>query len=318
MDWILIGTPVLLIAGGAILFASVLLARRTSRDVEHRVQLVAVVPETPPDRKERKNHVKALTGPLDNYLRRIFTFGMKRSWGMKVNAIKLLAALLVASVGVWVLARTAFGLPFWASAPLALLAAFVVPRALLLHAQKKADARFNDLFPGTVDSIARMLRAGLPISTAVQSISTEAPPPVNLVFKTVADLTEIGTPIEDALDETSKQTDLADFRFFSVAVALQHATGGNLAATLEILSDIIRRRRAVRLKAVAATAEIRVSAYVIGSLPLLVVGALLMLQPGYLAPLFHDPRGHIVIGMAVGLLLLTGFTMRQMMRSVSG
>jgi tight adherence protein B len=98
---------------------------------------------------------------------------------------------------------------------------------------------------------------------------------------------------------------------------LQHATGGNLAATLEILSDIVRRRRAVRLKAKAATSEIRVTAYVVGALPFLIVGALLLVQPGYLTPLFADPRGQVILSIAVGLLLLCGVTMRQLMRSVS-
>jgi tight adherence protein B len=133
----------------------------------------------------------------------------------------------------------------------------------------------------------------------------------------VANQIEIGAPIEEALDAASQQIALADFRFFTVAVALQHATGGNLAATLEILSDIIRRRRGVRLKAKATTAEIRVSAYVLGSLPILIVGALLLIQPGYLTPLFHDPRGHLIIAVAAGLLLLAAVSMRQMMRSVT-
>jgi tight adherence protein B len=133
----------------------------------------------------------------------------------------------------------------------------------------------------------------------------------------VAEQIEIGASIEEALDNASQQIALADFRFFTVAVALQHATGGNLAATLEILSDIIRKRRAVRLKAKATTAEIRVSAYVLGSLPLLIIGALLLIQPGYLSPLFQDPRGHIIIAIAAGLLLLAAISIRQMMRSVT-
>jgi tight adherence protein B len=193
----------------------------------------------------------------------------------------------------------------------------MAPRVILLRQQKKADSQFIDLFPAAVDTIARMLRAGLPITSAVRSVSAEAPPPVNEVFTMVANQIEIGAPIEEALDAASQQIALADFRFFTVAVALQHATGGNLAATLEILSDIIRRRRGVRLKAKATTAEIRVSAYVLGSLPILIVGALLLIQPGYLTPLFHDPRGHLIIAVAAGLLLLAAVSMRQMMRSVT-
>ena len=44
---------------------------------------------------------------------------------------------------------------------------------------------------------------------------------------------------------------------------------------------------------------------------------LLVIQPGYLTPLFTDPRGHIVLMLAAGGLLAGGLTMRQMMRSVT-
>ena len=89
-----------------------------------------------------------------------------------------------------------------------------------------------------------------------------------------------------------------------MAVALQYATGGNLTATLEILFDIIRKRRATRLKAKAATGEIRITAYTLGGIPILTTGALFVIQPGYLTPLWTDPRGHLIIAMAGAFLLL--------------
>jgi tight adherence protein B len=98
-------------------------------------------------------------------------------------------------------------------------------------------------------------------------------------------------------------------------VALQQTTGGNLAVTLETLSEIIRKRRAVRLKAKAATAEIRASAMVLGAIPFFIVGVLLVVSPGYLQPLITDPRGNIIIGAAVLGLVLAFVTMRTMMRS---
>jgi tight adherence protein B len=100
-------------------------------------------------------------------------------------------------------------------------------------------------------------------------------------------------------------------------VALQYATGGNLTSTLEILSDIIRKRRATRLKAKAATGEIRITAYTLGGIPVLTTGALLVIQPGYLTPLWTDPRGHLIIAMAGAFLLLAFLSMRMMMRSVT-
>lgn len=317
MLWAVAAALFLLLLSGIALGGALLLSRRSRLEMEHRVLLVAVASEAPPPNTAGM-WLKARSGTFDARMRRVFAVGSSHTWGMTAGALVLAMAAIVAGSATWFVMHILLGLSFWYAAPATLLAAFMVPRVILRRQQNKANNQFVDLFPASVDTIARMLRAGLPITSAVRSVSTEAPPPVNAVFTMVSNQIEIGAPIENALDIASQRIGLADFRFFTVAVALQHATGGNLAATLEILSDIIRRRRGVRLKAKATTAEIRVSAYVLGSLPLLIIGALLLIQPGYLTPLFNDPRGHIIIAAAGGLLLLAAISMRQMMRSVTG
>ena len=129
---------------------------------------------------------------------------------------------------------------------------------------------FTNLFPDAVDMVSRLLRAGTPITYAIQVTGEEAPPPVNEVFKMIADQIRIGIPVAEALDMSSKMVALPDFRFFAVAAIMQYSTGGNLVSTLEELSQIMRKRHAARLKARAMSAEIRFSAYVLGSLPIVV------------------------------------------------
>jgi tight adherence protein B len=316
MPWAVAAVLLLSLVGGGALFGALIMTRRSRLAMEHRVVLVAAAPKTLTADAAGMS-LKTRSDEFDLRLRRFFAVGADHSWGMKAGAPGLATAAIATGAAIWILTHMALDLSSWVVVPVTALAAFASPRVILLRQQKKADSQFIDLFPAAVDTIARMLRAGLPITSAVHSVSTEAPPPVNEVFTMVANQIEIGAPIEEALDTASQQIALADFRFFTVAVALQHATGGNLAATLEILSDIIRKRRAVRLKAKATTAEIRVSAYVLGSLPILIVGALLLIQPGYLTPLFRDPRGHVIVAIAAGLLLLAAVSMRQMMRSVT-
>src|SRR4029079_4014695 len=227
MDWTLAATPVLLILGGATLLGVLAMNSRTKLEIDHRVGLVAKAPKSSTPAKADR-WLKGASGTLNNRLRRVVAIGAARSWGMKPNAFVLLIAATLAGIAAWSLTHAALGLPLWFAILATTLATLMAPRVILLRQQKKVDGQFNDLFPGTADSVARMLRAGLPISTAVHSVSVEAPPPVNMVFKMVDDQTEIGAPIEEALDSVSQQIGLADFRFFAVAVALQHATGGNL------------------------------------------------------------------------------------------
>jgi tight adherence protein B len=198
-----------------------------------------------------------------------------------------------------------------------LLALFFVPRFILSAEQRRTERKFTDAFPDAVDTVARMIKAGLPITAALQTVAVESKPPVSEVFAAISDSAKIGVPLKDALDENSTRIGLPDFRFFAVAVSLQYASGGNLTQTLEILSDIIRKRRAMRLKAKASTGEIKMTAYTLGAVPVFTTAVLLVSNPSYLVPLWADPRGHYILGVVGILVLLAYFSMRAMVRSVS-
>jgi tight adherence protein B len=222
----------------------------------------------------------------------------------------------VAAGTVWLVTRRLLGLSLIEDLPLLVVAFWVMPNTLLRLEQRRADKRFVQLFPDAIDMIVRMLRANLPVSRAIRTVAKEAPAPISNTFTSLADQMDVGVSFEDALDGASKRIGLPDFRFFAAAVALQHSTGGNLVTTLEILAEIIRRRRTVRMKARAATGEVRMTAYILSAIPFLMVAALALTDPEYLAPLVIDPRGRFILALGGALLLLGFLTMRSMMRSV--
>jgi len=302
------------LTGGAMLIAAGAINRRTRQELEQHVNLVA----PPATRKATWGATRSsLEMKINVPLRRMFAVGAAYIWGMRSGALMLLPLACVSAAIVWPLAFQMLGNSTWLAALLSAAAFFFVPRFVLLREQKRAERQFIEHFPAGIDMMIRMLRAGLPISSTVRAIQTETPPPINLVFGSIADQVALGIPFDKALTVASEQIGLPDFRFFAVALNLQYATGGNLAATLEILSDLLRRRRAVRLKAAAATAEVRVSAYVLGAIPFVTIGALLFMTPGYVAPLFYDQRGKYILAAAGALLLLAFLSMRQMMRKVT-
>lgn len=310
-------TLALLLFGGIFLAAALAINRKMRRAIEQHVNLVVKSTEPPVAPDVFGGLLKVQMKKFDAQVHRIFTFGIKRSWAMQVNSLTLLLVAAVSYVSVWLLTHKLFGFSAMLSAAVSLPAAFFVPRFILTRQQKQAERKFTELFPDAVDTVGRMLRAGLPMTAAIRHVAKDGLPPVSTVFDTIADQLEIGIPIEDALDVSSQEIGLPDFRFFTVAVALQYATGGNLTTTLEILSDIVRRRRAARLKAKATTGEIRITAYTLAAMPILTTGALVLIQPGYLVPLWQDPRGHVILAMAGAFLVLSYISMRTMMRSVT-
>jgi tight adherence protein B len=253
---------------------------------------------------------------FDSRIRNSFAFHMPFRWGMTSGALVLLSIGMVVAVAAWVLLAYGFRLAPAFALPVTLASFIATPRMFLRRQQRRAEKQFLTLFPDTVDMMVRMLRAGLPITSAIRSVGDEAQHPVDTLFSGLANQIAIGIDFDEVLSLASERIGGADFRFFTAAVALQRSTGGNLAATLEMLAEIIRRRRAARLKAHAVTAEARLSAIVLGVMPFVVTGLLLVLNPHYLAPLIGDPRGKIIIAMAIGLLTLGFLSMRQLMRSI--
>jgi tight adherence protein B len=307
----------LLVVGGAAWFAALVVTRRARLNLERRVNLVSRTQqlEAPADPARAPLSKSLLATGV--WIRRIFTVGSARRWGMRTNGLVLIAVASAAGIAAWLLMHTGLKFAGWISILVAVGAFVFAPHALLRRQQRRTEQQFMVLFPDAIDMAIRMLRAGLPITAATRAIGNEAPVPVNLVFRSIADQVDIGVPFESALAAAGESIGLPDFRFFSVAISLQRETGGNLAATLEILADIIRKRRTVRLRAQAATGEVRMSAYILGALPFLVTGTFLVISPGYLTPLATDPRGHVIVGMALLGLTLAYWTMRRMLHSVT-
>jgi tight adherence protein B len=310
---LLIGLFVGLLAG----LADALRARIAERAViETRLDLVAAGADT---RRPQRS-----TGPFWGGVRRtydliqhLFALGVARRWGVRISPLSLFLSALLGGAVAWFLARVVLESPPWLSVTLTAAATAVTPRIMLRLEQKRMEAHFLERFPDAVDMVVRALRAGVPLTAAVRAVATEAAPPVDAVFGGLADQTEIGVPLNEALAKTAQWIRLPDFRFFAVAVGLQYATGGNLAATLDSLSEIVRKRRVMRLKAKAVSAEVRLSTYILSALPFLVVGALLVVSPGYLKPMITDRRGNWILGAAIGSMLTGLFIMRNMMNSVS-
>jgi tight adherence protein B len=313
MTALILGLILALLLAGGIFGALFIQTRGARREIARRTDLIAKEVPTQP-RADRPDGLLQRLATTGAWFRRRFAFGLPYRWGMRAGPTLLILIGIAGAATAWLLLRVLFHLPLWLVLPLTLGGFVFTPRRLLKHQQDVAEQAFLNLFPDAIDMVVRMVRAGLPIMAAIRTVGDEAPAPVNAVFASLADRVEIGVLFDEALVEAGARIGLSDFRFFAVAVSLQHATGGNIAATLEVLSDIIRKRRAARLRAKATTAEVRVSAFVLGSLPFVVIGGLAIMSPAYLAPLVTDPRGNAIIGAAI-VLLSSGFlTMRQMMR----
>lgn len=223
--------------------------------------------------------------------------------GNSIGVPYLVLTSVLAAVAAGV-AITEARLPTYLALTLGGAAAFGGPSFLLRLEQIRYQRRFLFVFPDALDVIVRSVRAGLPVLEAIELAASEIAPPVGTEFRHLLDEMRVGVEMEAALKRTGNRIRVPDFRFFVVCLVFQQRTGGGLADALSNLSTVIRQRRTLRLKARALTAETRASAVIIATMPLIAGTGLFLINPQIMSSLFLDPRGRMMLVVAVACLLL--------------
>ncbi len=190
----------------------------------------------------------------------------------------------------------------------------MLPHVFVAAMIKRRQARFIANFPEAIDLMTRGLKSGLPIMESMKTAGDEVPDPVGKELKQVTDAVRLGAKTEDALREASDRIGLQEFKFLTISLAIQQETGGNLTETLVNLSEVLRKRRQLKLKIKALSGEAKASAYIIGSLPFVMAGIIYMINPEYIMQLINDPRGHVMIGMGLASFFTGAVVMFKMVR----
>lgn len=229
-----------------------------------------------------------------------------------------LGSYMVANLGLFVLTlavdRFAIGFSGPVGAAIGIAVGLGVPHWIVGAMASRRVNAFNDVFPDAIDLLVRGLKSGLPVSESVNAVGREMSGPVGQEFRRVTDAVRFGQPLEDALWEVSNRLGVAEFKFFVISLSVQKDTGGNLAETLGNLSDILRKRRQMKLKVRAMSSEAKASAMILGGLPFLMFAIIYALAPDYESMLFTDPRGKLLLGVGAGIMTVGILVMRKMVR----
>ncbi|MGA9643954.1 MAG: type II secretion system F family protein [Terriglobales bacterium] len=221
--------------------------------------------------------------------------------------VSAVSAALLATVAIVVGKNVMFG---WAGAALG----FFVPYAYASHMRARRFQKFEEKFPEAIDTLARAVRAGHAFTTALEMIANEIAEPVAGEFRQLYEEQKFGLPVRDALLNLTDRIPLVDVKFFVTAVMLQRETGGNLAEILDNLSYVIRERFKILRQVRVHTAQGRLTMVLLMALPPTIVVLMLILNPGFIHPLFADPIGHTLIVAGITLQTLGYFVIRKIIR----
>lgn len=187
-----------------------------------------------------------------------------------------------------------------------LLLGLTVPRAALHIMRTRRLRRFELQFANALESLSNALEVGLSLSQSFEILARDMPAPLSQEFAQVVRELGLGLPVGEALSHLSDRVPLSDIEIFTVAVQIQHRTGGSLAPILRTLAATVRERVNLRGEIRAITAQQRYSAYLVSALPLLLAIAMKFLSPSYFNHLL-DPGMIRVLLLGAGAGIVAGF-----------
>ena len=219
---------------------------------------------------------------------------------------------VAAGVAAYLIARLYFS-PLMGAAE-GLAASILILRGIFDSQTRRYVGRLTKQLPDAIGLISSAVVAGLPAAEGLRLVARESAQPTRDEFDRVVQEISIGASPDLALIKLHERTGMVEYGILAVTLGIQARSGGRLVETVQILAETIRQRLAIAARGNALAAEAKLSAYIMAVMP--IVGGILMsvIKPGYLYPLFFDPRGHTMLIIAIGLLLAGVFIMRRMIR----
>lgn len=271
--------------------------KKSSQDHHRRHDLSKKLKEAEKDSKKKKEG----TGITDLIVHAGMNISVKKFWIFSFMFAVLFAA------GVFLAGQSKFVVAM----------AFIVgllglPKMFLKMKAKKRQKKFLEDFADALESMMRLLKAGMPVTEAISMVAREFTGPVGEEMGRIFDQQKIGIPLSEAVLSGAKRMPLTEMQMFATAVAIQSQTGSSLSEVLENLANVIRARFSLKRKVTALSSEAKASAGIIGALPLLVMGGMYLTNRDYIMVLFEHPTGNLLLGGAGFWMFCGVMVMRQM------
>ncbi len=203
-------------------------------------------------------------------------------------------------------------MPFLFDVVIAGLLAFGIPILALNIAVQAQQKKFAEQMPDAINLVTRGLQAGHPVPVAFGLVAREMPDPIGTQFGTALDEKNFGRDRALALRDIGERFPNPEFLFFTAAVEMQRESGGNLVNILDNLVKTMRERANLKKKAFAMSAEGRLTAVIVGSLPYIMLAYFLGTNPSFILDQIENPMFWLMMGGAWVMWLIGMITIWRM------
>jgi tight adherence protein B len=261
------------------------------------------------EQEGRRDYVVRVGELLEQYefAKRLKVLLVHADSGMSVGGVVL--ACVGAGLGCGVVSFLYFRMIAVAGA--ALMAGGATPYLLLRRKSSRRLKAFSDALPGAIELMARALRAGHAIGTSIELIAEQSSEPLAGEFAQVYQQQRVGLPFREALLQMGERVPSRDLHFLVTAILVQKETGGDLTEILDRASHVIRERVRIQGEVRTHSAQGRLTGWILGLLPVIMLGLVNIVSPGYSSVLFHDPTGQKMLYVGGALILVGGLVIRK-------
>ncbi|MGF1753185.1 type II secretion system F family protein [Vibrio makurazakiensis] len=198
----------------------------------------------------------------------------------------------------------------------AVLSAWVIcVAALSMYRKRLQIEEFEQGIIHVLGLISRAVSAGLSIPQAIDQVAQTQPGLLGREFSNISDNLALGLSLRHSLDDACIRLPYSSFRYFSVALILNQANGGQLREILHSLSRTMHDNRAMRKKVKSLTSEPRMTALFLSVLPIGLLGVMAWMEPTMVDLLLESESGQSVMIYVVGSISLGAICLNAMTRN---
>jgi len=168
----------------------------------------------------------------------------------------------------------------------------------------KKHSKFEEQLPVALDFISGALKSGSSLLQGMDIAVRELPRPISEKLELVLKEIKMGIPLQDALENLARRLKNPDLDLAVTAISVSQETGGSLSEALEKISSVIRERNKILGKAKALVSQGKMQAAIVGILPVLLCAIILVIDPAFITPMFRNPLGWAMLGIAAGMEIL--------------
>jgi tight adherence protein B len=175
-------------------------------------------------------------------------------------------------------------------------------------------ASFVDGLPLYLDATRQLVMVGNSLQQAMVKAGEGCSPGVARHLAPLLRRVQYGAPSGDSVAWLAERLDIIELHMLAAAIQTNARFGGRISTVLANLTQILRDRARVQRELHSATAETRMSALVLGALPVVVAAFIGATNPSYITFFIDVPQGHKLIAIALGMEVAGVLIMRRIMR----